>query len=453
MPSSAIVGCMLYMLCAVPCRFRLYLFDTTHCTMALGTLTLVNPPNGGRRAKKSKPRKVNKMARTTRKSRKAPARRKSSGKKRTTSKASRSAAAKKAARTRAANKRKRSAAAKKAAATRKRNSRRKTTTAKRTSSKRKPRTSKAKRSAAAKKGWASRRRSSKRKTTTSKRRTSRRKPATRKARRTTTKRTTSKAKRSRAAKKGWATRKRNSGRRGAKRTSKRRTSRRRTSRRRSSRMMKMPSMKGLKGGLRTLVMGATAIGLVGLLVYTPLNLVAAQTGSIVNAANGVLTSAGLQNYASDIIQVGAGVATLAVGGMIFQAAKKRKMFSAKTQSMLMPFLIAGVSLNTASKLQTLNIGSSFGLLATGKPAAALNNFSSGRFSIRAPAVLQQTNAVQSQSQQGARLLGNSGMPMYGSHVAGQSMHGSNALYQNNSANAGRIFGARLGNAKRKVNLF
>ena len=394
------------------------------------------------------------MARTTRKSRKAPARRKSSGKKRTTSKASRSAAAKKAARTRAANKRKRSAAAKKAAATRKRNSRRKTTTAKRTSSKRKPRTSKAKRSAAAKKGWASRRRSSKRKTTT-KRRTSRRKPATRKARRSTTRRTTSKSKRSRAAKKGWATRRRNSGRRGAKRTSKRRTSRRRTSRRRSSRMMKMPSMKGLKGGLRTLVMGATAIGLVGLLVYTPLNLVSAQTGSIVNAANGVLNTAGLQNYASDIIQVGAGVATLAVGGMIFQAAKKRKMFSAKTQSMLMPFLIAGVSLSTVSKLQTLNIGSSFGLLATGKPAAALNNFSSGRFSIRAPAVLQQNNnAVLSQSQNGARLLGNSGMPMYGSHVAGHSMHGSNnALYQNNSANAGRIFGARLGNAKRKVNLF
>jgi len=220
-------------------------------------------------------------------------------------------------------------------------------------------------------------------------------------------------------------------------------------------MMKMPSMKGLKGGLRTLVMGATAIGLVGLLVYTPLNLVSAQTNSIVTAANGVLNTAGLQNYASDIIQVGAGVATLAVGGMIFQAAKKRKMFSAKTQSMLMPFLIAGVSLSTVSKLQTLNIGSSFGLLATGKPAAALNNFSSGRFSIRAPAVLQQNNnAVLSQSQNGARLLGNSGMPMYGSHVAGHSMHGSNnALYQNNSANAGRIFGARLGNAKRKVNLF
>ena len=396
------------------------------------------------------------MARTTRKSRKAPARRKSSGKKRTT-KASRSAAAKKAARTRAANKRKRSAAAKKAAATRKRNSRRKTTTAKRTSSKRKPRTSKAKRSAAAKKGWASRRRSSKRKTTTSKRRTSRRKPATRKARRTTTRRTSSKAKRSRAAKKGWATRKRNAGRRGSRRTSKRRTSRRKTSRRRSSRMMKMPSMKGLKGGLRTLVMGATAIGLVGLLVYTPLNLVAAQTGQITNAAAGLLNNVGISGAnAADLIQVGAGVATLAVGGMIFQAAKKRKMFKASTQNMLMPFLIAGVSLNTVSKLQTMNIGSSFGLLATGKPAAALNNFSSGRFSIRAPAVLQNNNAVQSTQQSGARLLGMTNMGghhkmMYGGHTAG--MHTGNALYNNNSANAGRIFGSRLGSAKRKVNLF
>ena len=399
------------------------------------------------------------MARTTRKSRKAPARRKSSGKKRTTSKASRSAAAKKAARTRAANKRKRSAAAKKAAATRKRNSRRKTTTAKRTSSKRKPRTSKAKRSAAAKKGWASRRRSSKRKTTT-KRRTSRRKPATRKARRTTTRRTSSKAKRSRAAKKGWATRKRNAGRRGSRRTSKRRTSRRRTSRRRSSRMMKMPSMKGLKGGLRTLVMGATAIGLVGLLVYTPLNLVSAQTSAITTNAAGLLNNIGISgNNAADLIQVGAGVATLAVGGMIFQAAKKRKMFSAKTQSMLMPFLIAGVSLNTVSKLQTLNIGSSFGLLATGKPAAALNNFSSGRFSIRAPAVLTQNNLPQNQNVNGARLLGMANMgrhhmgghgTMYGSHLTGSN----NALYQNNgSANAGRIFGSRLGSAKRKVNLF
>ena len=217
----------------------------------------------------------------------------------------------------------------------------------------------------------------------------------------------------------------------------------------------MPTMKGLKGGLRTLVMGATAIGLVGLLVYTPLNLVAAQTGSITASANRVLTTAGLQNYAADIIQVGAGVATLAVGGMIFNAAKKRKMFSAKTQSMLMPFLIAGVSLNTVSKLQTMNIGSSFGLLATGKPAAALNNFSSGRFSIRAPAVLTQNNLPQNQNVNGARLLGmtpNMGGhgTMYGGHIAGSN----NALYQNNgSANAGRIFGSRLGSAKRKVNLF
>jgi hypothetical protein len=224
-------------------------------------------------------------------------------------------------------------------------------------------------------------------------------------------------------------------------------------------MLKMPSMKGLKGGLRTLVMGATAIGLVGLLVYTPLNLVAAQTGQMTNAAAGLLNNIGISGAnASDLLQVGAGVATLAVGGMIFQAAKKRKMFSAKTQSMLMPFLIAGVSLNTVSKLQTMNIGSSFGLLADGKPAMALNNFSSGRFSIRAPAVLQQNNALPNATlntsnmsqQQRARLTAGSslGMSVYGGHVGG-----SNALYQNNSANAGRIFGSRLGSAKRKVNLF
>ena len=213
-------------------------------------------------------------------------------------------------------------------------------------------------------------------------------------------------------------------------------------------------MKGLKGGLRTLVMGATAIGLVGLLVYTPLNLVAAQTGQITLAAKGLLNNVGISGAnAADLLQVGAGVATLAVGGMVFQAAKKRKMFKASAQAMLMPFLIAGVSLNTMSKLQTMNIGSSFGLLATGKPAAALNNFSSGRFSIRAPAVLT-NNAVLSTQQSGARLgLGMSNMgghngSMYGGHVSG-----SNALYQNNSANAGRIFGSRLGSAKRKVNLF
>ena len=218
--------------------------------------------------------------------------------------------------------------------------------------------------------------------------------------------------------------------------------------------MKMPSMKGLKGGLRTLVMGATAIGLVGLLVYTPLNLVAAQTQQITNAANGVLNSAGLQNYASDLLNIGAGVATLAVGGMIFQAAKKRKMFTAKTQTMLMPFLIAGVSLNTISKLQTMNIGPAFGQLATGKPAAALNNFAAGRFSIRRslPNNLNQSanTVVQSTQQAGARLgMAHNNMgSIYGTHTGG-----SNALYQNNSANSGRIFGSRLGSAKRKVNLF
>lgn len=218
--------------------------------------------------------------------------------------------------------------------------------------------------------------------------------------------------------------------------------------------MKMPSMKGLKGGLRTLVMGATAIGLVGLLVYTPLNLVAAQTGQITNAAAGMLNNLPISSSnAADLLNIGAGVATLAIGGMIFQAAKKRKMFTAKTQGMLMPFLIAGVSLNTASKIQTLNIGSAFGQLATGKPAAALNNFSSGRFSIRANNVLpnNSNNGAQSgqQGQQGARLGGASlGSSIYGTHTGG-----SNALYQNNSANSGRIFGSRLGSAKRKVNLF
>lgn len=216
-------------------------------------------------------------------------------------------------------------------------------------------------------------------------------------------------------------------------------------------MMKIPSMKGLKGGLRTLVMGATAIGLVGLLVYTPLNLVSAQTQQITNAASGWLNNLPINAAnAADILNIGAGVATLAIGGMIFQAAKKRKMFTAKTQGMLMPFLIAGVSLNTATKLQTLNFGSAFNKLAAGQPAAALNNFSSGRFSMRSNNVLpNNSNNVLSQQQSGARLGGASlGSSIYGTHTGG-----SNALYQNNSANSGRIFGSRLGSAKRKVNLF
>lgn len=414
------------------------------------------------------------MARTTRKKsgRKTTARRKTA--RRTSTKAKRSAAAKKAARTRAANKRKRSAAAKKAAATRKRNSRRKT--AKRSSSKRKTTrsTSKAKRSRAAKKAWATRRRNASKRSRAAKRgaskrkRTSRRKPATRKARRTTTRRTSSKAKRSRAAKKGWATRRRNSGRRGAKRSSKRRTSRRRTSRRRSSKMfgMSLPKMKGLKGGLRTLMMGGLALGLVGGLVYFPLNLVSAQTGAMVNSVSGLVNKLPISaNNAQDIITVGTGILTLAVGGMILNAAKRRKMFSAKTQGMLPTALVLGTSAYTVSKLQTANIGASFNQLIMGQPVAAaktLNQGYGGRFS----AMLRNNsnnNAPLPQGgnngQNGARLLGMSNMA--GKHMGGHGMYrgghlptaGSNALYQNNSANAGRIFGARLGSAKRKVNLF
>ena len=347
------------------------------------------------------------MARTTRKKsgRKTTARRKTA--RRTSTKAKRSAAAKKAARTRAANKRKRSAAAKKAAATRKRNSRRKT--AKRTSSKRK-----------------------------------------------TTRSTTSRAKRSRAAKKAWATRRRNSGRRGAKRTSKRRTSRRRTSRRRSSKMfgMSLPKMKGLKGGLRTLMMGGLALGLVGGLVYFPLNLVSAQTGAMVTSVSGLVNALPISaNNAQDIITLGTGVLTLAVGGMILNAAKRRKMFSAKTQGMLPTALVLGTSAYTVSKLQTANIGASFNQLIMGKPVQAaktLNQGYGGRFS----SMLTNNNTVQSTQQSGARLLGMSNMRGHGmNHYAGGHVSGSNALYQNNSANAGRIFGARLGSAKRKVNLF
>ena len=410
------------------------------------------------------------MARTTRKKsgRKTTARRKTA--RRTSTKAKRSAAAKKAARTRAANKRKRSAAAKKAAATRKRNSRRKT--AKRSSSKRKTTrsTSKAKRSRAAKKAWATRRRNASKRSRAAKRgaskrkRTSRRKPATRrKARRTTTRRTSSKAKRSRAAKKGWATRRRNSGRRGAKRSSKRRTSRRRTSRRRSSKMfgMSLPKMKGLKGGLRTIMMGGLALGLVGGLVYFPLNLVSAQTGAMVNSVSGLVNALPISaNNAQDVITLGTGILTLAVGGMILNAAKRRKMFSAKTQGMLPTALVLGTSAYTVSKLQTANIGASFNQLIMGKPVQAaktLNQGYGGRFS----SMLTNNTNSSPNGNAGARLLGMSNMGGHGmQHMAGRhSMYGghkvagSNALYQNNSANAGRIFGARLGSAKRKVNLF
>ena len=205
--------------------------------------------------------------------------------------------------------------------------------------------------------------------------------------------------------------------------------------------MKMPSMKGLKGGLRTLVMGATAIGLVGLMVYAPINLAAAQTGAMANSISGLLNNLPIgPSGAADIMTIGAGVLTLGVGGMILNAVKKRKMFSSKTQNMLMPALAIGVSLNTASKLQSYNVGSAFSKFASGQPVAALNNFKNGAYAISAPVVQSTNNA-------GARLgLGSS---MYGQHTAGAN----NALYQNNSANAGRIFGSRLGSAKRKVNLF
>ena len=421
------------------------------------------------------------MARTTRKSgKKTVARRKTA--KRTSTKAKRSAAAKKAARTRAANKRKRSAAAKKAAATRKRNSRK---TAKRSSSKRKTTrstTSKAKRSRAAKKAWATRRRNASKRSRAakrgaSKRKSSKRKPATRrKARRTTTKprsRRTSKAKRSRAAKKGWATRKRNSGRRGARRTSKRRTSRRRTSKRRSSKMfgMKLPKMNGLKGGLRTLMMGGVALGLVGALVYFPLNLVSGQTASMVNSVSSVVNKLPISgNNAQDIITLGTGVLTLAVGGMILSAAKRRKMFSSKTQNMLPTALVLGTSAYTISKLQTANIGAAFNQVLMGKPvegAKTLNQGAGYSFSsmIGVNRSLPTTNNTPlpnngggTQNLNGARRLG-LGSSIYGGSVAGHMgkghghMGSSNALYNNNSANAGRIFGARLGSAKRKVNLF
>lgn len=193
-------------------------------------------------------------------------------------------------------------------------------------------------------------------------------------------------------------------------------------------------------------MGATAIGLVGLMVYAPINLAAAQTGAMANSISGLLNNLPIgPSGAADVMTIGAGVLTLGVGGMILNAVKKRKMFSSKTQNMLMPALAIGISLNTASKLQSYNIGSAFSKFASGQPVAALNNFSNGRFSVSRN-VLPNT-AVQSAPQSGARLgLGSS---MYGQHTAGAN----NALYQNNSANAGRIFGSRLGSAKRKVNLF
>ena len=153
-------------------------------TMALGTLTLVNPPKGGRRATKSKRKKVSNMARTTAKNlaEKRPHvarphvahQRKQSD-----------PAAKKAARTRAANKRKRSARAKKAAATRRETAVARRQSAVPPSAKRLRSTSKAKRSRAAKKAWATRRRNASKRSRAAKRgaskrkRTSRRKPATR----------------------------------------------------------------------------------------------------------------------------------------------------------------------------------------------------------------------------------------------------------------------------------
>ena len=184
---------------------------------------------------------------------------------------------------------------------------------------------------------------------------------------------------------------------------------------------------------------------------------------MVNSVSGLVNALPISaNNAQDVITLGTGILTLAVGGMILNAAKRRKMFSAKTQGMLPTALVLGTSAYTVSKLQTASIGASFNQLIMGKPVQAaktLNQGAGGRFS----SMLPNTNnaIVQSTQQSGARLLGMSnmkghGMPhmagrhsMYGSHTVA----GSNALYQNNSANAGRIFGARLGSAKRKVNLF
>ena len=221
--------------------------------------------------------------------------------------------------------------------------------------------------------------------------------------------------------------------------------------------MSLPKMKGLKGGLRTIMMGGLALGLVGGLVYFPLNLVSAQTGAMVNSVSGLVNALPISaNNAQDVITLGTGILTLAVGGMILNAAKRRKMFSAKTQGMLPTALVLGTSAYTVSKLQTASIGASFNQLIMGKPVQAaktLNQGAGGRFS----SMLPNTNnaIVQSQSQNGARLLGMSNMRGHGmNHYAGgHTVAGSNALYQNNSANAGRIFGARLGSAKRKVNLF
>ncbi len=239
--------------------------------------------------------------------------------------------------------------------------------------------------------------------------------------------------------------------------------------------MKLPKMKGLKGGLRTLMMGGLALGLVGGLVYFPLNLVSAQTGAMVNSVSGLVNALPISpNNAQDIITVGTGILTLAVGGMILNAAKRRKMFSAKTQGMLPTALVLGTSAYTVSKLQTANIGASFNQLIMGQPVAAaktLNQGAQGRFSalLRNNNNNATNNLTQNNSVNGARLLGMSNMsghhPMAGKHLGGKHMGGhgmyygshatagSHALYQNNSANAGRIFGARLGSAKRKVNLF
>lgn len=201
-------------------------------------------------------------------------------------------------------------------------------------------------------------------------------------------------------------------------------------------------------------MGGLALGLVGGLVYFPLNLVSAQTGAMVNSVSGLVNALPISaNNAQDIITLGTGILTLAVGGMILNAAKRRKMFSAKTQGMLPTALVLGTSAYTVSKLQTANIGASFNQLIMGKPVQAaktLNQGAGGRFS----SMLPNTNnaIVQSTQQNGARLLGMSGHGM-NHYAGGHPVAGSNALYQNNSANAGRIFGARLGSAKRKVNLF
>ena len=234
-------------------------------------------------------------------------------------------------------------------------------------------------------------------------------------------------------------------------------------------------MSGLKGGLRTLLAGGTALALVGALVYFPLNLVSGQTAAMVNSVSAVVNQLPIStNNAQDIITLGTGVLTLAVGGMILNAAKRRKMFTPKTQSMLPTALVLGTSAYTISKLQTANIGAAFNQVLMGKPVEGAKTLNQGAgYSISRAIGVDRTvgtnNALVQQNQGVAgghlpqqkmagyhKMMNGGHKMMYGGHnmMAGHQMnHMGKSLYQNNSANAGRIFGARLGSAKRKVNLF